>query len=68
MEDKCDVIESRNGQLERDLEAVNKQNLALKRNISSLYKTAQTELARKDRQMKELQAQSVSSFIIHLVP
>lgn len=44
-----------NEELKNELNKVNKLNLALRRNISSIFKTAKAELERKDRQFKELQ-------------
>jgi hypothetical protein len=44
-----------NAELKAELDKVNKKNLALTRNISSIFKTAKAELERKDRQLKDLQ-------------
>jgi len=57
LEQKCQNFEIEIGSLKSDLEQIRKQNLALKRNISSLYYTATAEIGRKDRQLKDLQRQ-----------
>lgn len=55
LEQKCSNLDSQNTELKNELDKVNKLNLALRRNISSIFKTAKAELERKDRQLKELQ-------------
>jgi hypothetical protein len=50
-------LDSKNAELKAELEKVNKINLSLRRNISSVFKTAKAELDRKDRQLKDLQRQ-----------
>jgi len=55
LEVKCTTLSQQNNELKSELEKVNRTNLLLRRNISSIFKTAKAELERKDRQMKELQ-------------
>jgi hypothetical protein len=55
LEQKCSSLDSKNTELKAELDKVNKLNLALRRNISSIFKTAKAELERKDRQLKDLQ-------------
>nr|CAH0103974.1 unnamed protein product [Daphnia galeata] len=57
LEKKCSSLDSKNAELKAELEKVNKINLSLRRNISSVFKTAKAELDRKDRQLKDLQRQ-----------
>lgn len=63
LEQKCSTLEQQNGELKSELEKVNRVNLMLRRNISSIFKTAKAELERKERQLKELQREYVSHFI-----
>ena len=49
------MAEQKNEELTLELSTVNKQNLALRKNISSVIKTARMELERKDREIKDLQ-------------
>ena len=55
LEDRCSKAEQKNEELTLELSTVNKQNLALRKNISSVIKTARMELERKDREIKDLQ-------------
>lgn len=48
-------MDKENEELKAELEKVNKVNLVLRRNISSIFKTAKAELERKERQLKDLQ-------------
>jgi hypothetical protein len=48
-------LDSKNAELKAELDKVNKQNLALRCKISSIFKTAKAELVRKDRHLKDLQ-------------
>lgn len=54
VERKNDELESKVKKLEEQNATLTKQNLALKRNISCLYKTAKAEIDRKDARLKEL--------------
>ena len=55
LETKCSNLDKQNVELKTELEKVNKLNLSLRRNISSIFKTAKAELERKERQLKDLQ-------------
>lgn len=55
LEQKCSSLDKQNSELKTELEKVNKVNLMLRRNISSIFKTAKAELERKERQLKDLQ-------------
>ena len=43
--------------LQREVEALREENANLRRNISSVYRTAKKELARKDAEIKSLRQQ-----------
>jgi len=55
LEQKCSSLVQQNDELKSELEKEKRKNFALSRNISSIFKTAKAELARKERQLKELQ-------------
>lgn len=55
LELRCSDLDKQNAELKSEVEKVNKVNLVLRRNISSIFKTAKAELERKERQLKELQ-------------
>ena len=55
LETRCSNLDKQNVELKTELEKVNKLNLRLRRNISSIFKTAKAELERKERQLKDLQ-------------
>lgn len=57
LEEKCTTLESEKEQKAKDNLELNRMLTVLKTNISSLYRTAKTEIDRKSFQIKELQSE-----------
>ena len=57
LEERCSTLESEKEQKEKDNLELNRKLTVLKTNISSLYKTAKSEIDRKSEQIRELQSQ-----------